>query len=210
MATLLDVRYWVKRTYEVRNDLIGTDRVLEGMDAALSRLSKAVRKGSLQPSAARIEIARIVGRVFALEAMLHVDVIIGVREKYPGHCRYCRAVECRCGSREQAATPPDTEVMRVNAAVREFQRMLQGIYGFRNAQAGVQAVLLHIFEEVAEVRRAILRDRRSIQEELSDVLAHTLGLATLLGVDVEAVLADRYGAGCPECEREVCECSLDT
>lgn len=209
MPSIPELRCWIERTYGARNRMIGVESLLEGLDAATSRLTKGLRKKTLSHQQVHDEVSRIVARVFALEALLEVDVLSHLRRKYPGYCSYCGYVVCRCGEGCEPG-PMVGVVPEADAPIAAYQEMLAHIYGFKNAQLGCQGVLVHIFEEIAEVRRARLRAPDQVEEELTDVLAHALGLATLFSLDVERAVRARYGQNCPECELVVCDCSLDS
>lgn len=202
------LRLCVERTYGERNRQIGVERLLESIDASVSRLTKALRKNSLQYEQAEAEIARIVSRVFALERLLEVDVLVHLRKKYPGFCSYCGYRHCHCGEGCQKG-PCLPALPELNSPIRHTQVMLAEIYGFKNAQIGCQGVLIHAFEEIAEVRRAILRNPEGREEELTDVFAQTFGFASLVRIDVERAVSSRYANGCPECHQLVCKCPLE-
>lgn len=88
----------------------------------------------------------------------------------------------------------------------EFQRQIETLYGARDRRRGVDATFRWLVEEVGELARALRsRDPTSLGEEVSDVLAWTVSVATLLGVDTEAASL-RYAAGCPKCGQIPCAC----
>jgi NTP pyrophosphatase (non-canonical NTP hydrolase) len=90
--------------------------------------------------------------------------------------------------------------------VSEFQKQIEALYGERDRRRGADATFRRLVEEVGELARALRsRDRRSLGEEISDVLAWTVSVATLVGVDAEAASL-RYAAGCPKCGQTPCVC----
>jgi NTP pyrophosphatase (non-canonical NTP hydrolase) len=90
--------------------------------------------------------------------------------------------------------------------LRAFQEQIDALYGERDRRRGVDATFRWLAEEVGELARALRRgDPQALREEVSDVLAWTLSVATLMGVDAEAA-ASRYAAGCPKCGRIPCAC----
>jgi len=93
--------------------------------------------------------------------------------------------------------------------LREFQRRIDAIYGARDRRRGSDATFRWLAEEVGELARALrTRNAESLAEEVSDVLAWTVSVATLAGVDVELAAA-RYASGCPKCGAIPCECPID-
>lgn len=90
--------------------------------------------------------------------------------------------------------------------VREFQQQIEALYGARDRRRGVDATFRWLAEEVGELARALRsRDPASLHEEISDVLAWTVSVASLMGVDVEAAVL-RYAESCPRCGRNPCVC----
>lgn len=93
--------------------------------------------------------------------------------------------------------------------LREFQERIIAIYGVRDRRRGTDATFRWLVEEVGELARAVRTgDAASLDEEVSDVLAWSVSVATLAGVDLEAAAA-RYASGCPKCGRIPCGCPLD-
>lgn len=90
--------------------------------------------------------------------------------------------------------------------LRELQQQIDSIYGAKDRRRGVDATFRWLIEEVGELARALRsRDPASLAEEISDVLAWTLSVASLTGVDAE-VAVRRYADGCPKCGRNPCVC----
>lgn len=90
--------------------------------------------------------------------------------------------------------------------LRAFQRQIEALYGERDRRRGVDATFRWLAEEVGELARALRsREPQALREEVSDVVAWTVSVATLMGVDVEAAVS-RYAAGCPKCGQIPCAC----
>ncbi len=67
-------------------------------------------------------------------------------------------------------------------------------YFERDSERGLYATFTWLVEEVGELAEALLKgDRRAVEEELADVIAWTLSIANLVGVDVEEALRRKYG-----------------
>ncbi len=92
--------------------------------------------------------------------------------------------------------------------LREFQRQIDATYGARDQARGVDGTFRWLVEEIGELARALRdRDRRRLEEEIGDVLAWTVTVASLCGVDADRA-AGRYAGGCPKCGATPCACQL--
>lgn len=90
--------------------------------------------------------------------------------------------------------------------VEEFQRQVEATYGARDRARGADATFRWLVEEVGELARAVRDgDRSRVEEEVGDVLAWTVSLASLLGVDAYRAVT-RYANGCPKCRSVPCVC----
>jgi NTP pyrophosphatase (non-canonical NTP hydrolase) len=93
--------------------------------------------------------------------------------------------------------------------IRDFQQLIERIYFEKDAGRGLAETHMWFCEEVGELTRALRRgdDRENLEEEFADVLAWLSTLASIAGVDLEAVAAKKYAAGCPYCRATPCACS---
>lgn len=91
--------------------------------------------------------------------------------------------------------------------LREFQQVIEATYGARDRARGPDGTFRRLAEEIGELARAMRTgDPRGLRDEFSDVLAWTVSLASLCGVDA-ADAASRYASGCPKCHQIPCACS---
>lgn len=91
--------------------------------------------------------------------------------------------------------------------IGQFQQQIEQIYLARDRERGAARTFAWLVEEVGELSRALRgEDLDNLQEEFADVLAWLVSLASIVGVDVGAAAAERYGAGCPKCSASPCEC----
>ncbi|HEB54501.1 MAG TPA: nucleotide pyrophosphohydrolase [bacterium] len=105
---------------------------------------------------------------------------------------------------ESGGTPPGGR-----APEGTFQRLIEDIYFDRDFARGSDKTLLWFCEEVGELVRAIRRgakDRENLEEEFGDVYAWLATLASIHGVDLEAIGREKYGGGCPRCRATPCAC----
>jgi NTP pyrophosphatase (non-canonical NTP hydrolase) len=92
--------------------------------------------------------------------------------------------------------------------LREFQDQIERIYLERDAARGVDRSFVWFTEEVGELAKELrqdTRDKTRLKEEMSDVLAWLVTLASLLDIDI-AEAARRYADGCPKCHGTPCRC----
>jgi len=95
--------------------------------------------------------------------------------------------------------------------IREFQKLIEDIYGRRDRARGVAGNFMWLIEEVGELAQAARKgDHAEIENEFADVLAWTVTIANILGVDVEKAAKSKYGSGCPRCGKIPCECLQST
>ncbi len=88
-----------------------------------------------------------------------------------------------------------------------FQALIERLYLERDAARGVPGTLLWFVEEVGELVRAIRRkERKNLEEEFADVYAWLATLASLHGLDLEAMGRAKYARGCPKCASSPCRC----
>lgn len=91
--------------------------------------------------------------------------------------------------------------------IREFQRLIEAVYGAKDGARGTAGTFMWFAEEVGELSRALRRgDRAELEAEFADVLAWLSTLASLHGVDLQAAAAAKYAAGCPRCRATPCAC----
>jgi NTP pyrophosphatase (non-canonical NTP hydrolase) len=93
------------------------------------------------------------------------------------------------------------------AAPGTFQQVIEAIYFERDRDRGVSGTLLWFVEEVGELVRAVRRgERDNLEEEFADVYAWLATLASLHGLDLEAIGRKKYVLGCPRCRETPCAC----
>ncbi|MCK6445132.1 MAG: nucleotide pyrophosphohydrolase [Planctomycetes bacterium] len=97
--------------------------------------------------------------------------------------------------------------------IAEFQKLIERIYFERDHRRGLAGTHMWFCEEVGELTRALrrlkpddARSRAELEGEFADVLAWLATLASIAKVDLEAVAAKKYAAGCPRCHAAPCAC----
>ncbi|MHA2423187.1 MAG: MazG nucleotide pyrophosphohydrolase domain-containing protein [Candidatus Thorarchaeota archaeon] len=91
---------------------------------------------------------------------------------------------------------------------KDAQDLMRRIYLERDKRNGVEGVLFRTFEELEELRVAILenKDGDSIEEEVADVFAWLCSLANLLNIDLSDALIKKYPNACSRCGKAPCQC----
>jgi NTP pyrophosphatase (non-canonical NTP hydrolase) len=88
-----------------------------------------------------------------------------------------------------------------------LQTLIRDLYGAKDSCRGVEGTFMWFMEEVGELSAALRgEDRANLALEFADVLAWLATLANIAGVDLEAAIRAKYGAGCPGCGRTPCVC----
>lgn len=78
--------------------------------------------------------------------------------------------------------------------LREVQRKMKELYYENDSKRGLFPTFTWLVEEVGELAEALLsNDLKACEEEIADVIAWTLSVANLLGIDVEEALRKKYG-----------------
>src|SRR6266700_5699092 len=89
----------------------------------------------------------------------------------------------------------------------QLQQVIRDTYDAKDRRRGTEGTFMWFMEEVGELSAA-LRGGTDAERaaEFADVLAWLATLANIAGVDLEAAVRRKYGAGCPECHRMPCAC----
>ena len=95
----------------------------------------------------------------------------------------------------------------MSPTLADFQKLIREMYGEKDRARGVDGTFMWLMEEVGELAAA-LRDgtKQEQQEEFADVLAWLTTIANVVEVDLSKAVEEKYGSGCPGCNRLVCTC----
>ena len=89
----------------------------------------------------------------------------------------------------------------------QLQQVIRDTFGAKDRRRGVEGTFMWFMEEVGELAAALRGGTPEQQAaEFADVLAWLATLANGAGVDLEAAVRAKYGAGCPGCGRTPCGC----
>ncbi len=91
-----------------------------------------------------------------------------------------------------------------------LQARIAATFSARDRERGLDGTFRRLVEEIGELAKALRgADPQAVALELSDVVAWTVSVAVLCGVDLDGALS-RYGRGCPRCGAVPCRCPMDT
>ena len=89
----------------------------------------------------------------------------------------------------------------------DLQRHIRDMYFEKDAARGVEGTFMWLTEEIGELASALRgNDRENLAEEFADVIAWLTTIANVAEIDLNEALVQKYGRGCPGCQRLVCEC----
>ncbi len=79
----------------------------------------------------------------------------------------------------------------------EAQELIKKKYLERDSMRGLFKSFTWLVEEIGELGEALLKgSHRNVEEEIADVIAWTLSIANLAGVDVEKAFKEKYCQSC--------------
>jgi NTP pyrophosphatase (non-canonical NTP hydrolase) len=91
--------------------------------------------------------------------------------------------------------------------LRQLQQVIRDAFEAKDSRRGLSGSFMWFMEEVGELAAA-LRGGSDAERaaEFADVLAWLATLANTAGIDLEAAVEAKYGAGCPRCGKVPCVC----
>ncbi len=92
----------------------------------------------------------------------------------------------------------------------ELQIRIRHLFGAKDGRRGIDGTFMWFMEEVGELAAALREPEAAggnLAREFADVLAWLATLANIAGVDLEAAVQEKYGAGCPRCGTAPCTCT---
>lgn len=93
--------------------------------------------------------------------------------------------------------------------IASLQAQIATTFGPRDRRRGLDGTFRRLVEEVGEVAKALrTAEPSNLAGELSDVIAWTVSVAALCGVDLDRAL-EPYARGCPRCGAPLCRCPWD-
>jgi len=210
--------------------LSGFRHRIEFLSLALADLQDVVRKDPEDKARVGGALARVLARIFLIaEHFQYLSQFGGIKglplvealaEKYPkDRCSYCQAFPCDCGEKRQASSTHHPDETQLHWRLREWCGHLEGLYGAKNRERGVDNVLNRLVKEVHEIltlalkarngtfRESLVRLEAEFAYELADAIAWTIATANVLGVNLETAFIERYKDGCCRCKELQCVCT---
>lgn len=86
---------------------------------------------------------------------------------------------------------------------------MKSLYLERDVKRGIEKTFLKLVEELGELSESIyLNDRNKIEEELADVIAWTVSIANIYGINLTEAVFSKYNNVCPKCKNNPCTCKV--
>lgn len=203
---------------------VTNDRIHSTLDLAVILLQsttfllKSVRKEKVEKVS--MGVVKSFGFAIAVANRLHISLDVELLYHFPHVCPYCAKAPCDRRAHNRALGRKDLSDFRnglVPESLASIQKILATIYPENTLTDSAQ----HLVEEVAEliiaihVNRHMHSSNQSDQDnfdqvilELVDVIANVCAVATCANLDLSSLVEKTFGAGCPRCQRPVCECSF--
>lgn len=97
----------------------------------------------------------------------------------------------------------------VDVSLTDFQAKIRDMYYEKDVQRGIDGTFMWFMEEVGELATALRQGSAEEQAgEFADVIAWLTTIANVAGIDLGKAIQDKYGTGCPGCQRLVCTCPM--
>ena len=104
---------------------------------------------------------------------------------------------------------PEAEAESTGVTFRDFQDLIHKMYFDKDEERGVDGTFMWLMEEVGELAAALRQgSQKDKEEEFADVIAWLATIANVAGIDLTKALQDKYGSGCPGCDKFVCDCPM--
>lgn len=121
-----------------------------------------------------------------------------------------------------ADSKPLNQLPDSSVTIQAFQTLIREMYFDKDQARGVPATFMWLMEEIGELASALrettpaeadripkedLEKRRAnLKEEFADVLAWLTTIANVVEIDLGSAISEKYGSGCPGCQKFVCIC----
>lgn len=90
--------------------------------------------------------------------------------------------------------------------ISDAQKLIDEAYGEKDRARGIEGTFMYLVEEMGELSTALREEGKEERaSELADVLAWTLSVAALEGIDIEEAFLRKYSV-CRGCGQRICCC----
>lgn len=197
---------------------------LDYLLVGIEEVARSIRKG-FGPELISIALARVFARLTCFIDGLHTahyffSFAFSLAKKYPrAACRSCAKTICLCPRNRSAISfeisPDPIQVVRWD--LEHWQDHFDHVFGAVNRENGLEALLLHLYEEYVELMKAWsiissvhIMDSDGcwlIASECADVFAFIMAIGNYYRANVQRAAQDRYGNGCWKCNAlQQCRC----
>ena len=92
----------------------------------------------------------------------------------------------------------------------DYQALIHKMYYEKDQERGIDGTFMWLMEEIGELAAALRQgSQEDKNEEFADVIAWLATIANVANVDLGQVIQEKYGTGCPGCQKLVCDCPID-
>jgi NTP pyrophosphatase (non-canonical NTP hydrolase) len=209
--------------YGLRNTLFLHDPLARValLAIAVKDLQDAIRKNA-EHEKIDIALARIVARIFCVAQhyqSVGISFVEIFSEKYLlGKCSYCATSPCSCIEAWRKPSQDCTASEQMKWSLTKCCMELEALYGESNSQRGLESTVNRLFSEVGEITAAIMIPfshkgtnsqydcLHEIGGELADILAWTIAVSNLKGIDLEQAVVRRFWPLDRTCGHHPCQC----
>lgn len=93
---------------------------------------------------------------------------------------------------------------------RDFQALIKKMYYEKDVERGIDGTFMWLMEEVGELAAALREGTaQDKSEEFADVIAWLATIANVAQIDLGKAIQEKYGTGCPGCNKLVCDCPIE-
>lgn len=106
-------------------------------------------------------------------------------------------------------------------SIQKFQSLIREMYYEKDVARGIPGTFMWLMEEVGELSSALRETsqmdqasdpeayqakRENLKLEFADVLAWLTTIANVANIDLDEAIMEKYGSGCPGCQKFACVC----
>ncbi|MBP6942927.1 MAG: hypothetical protein KBB55_02670 [Candidatus Buchananbacteria bacterium] len=203
-----------------RNDIFLPDlrTRIDLLNFGVADLRDGIRKHPKEQRVMEVALARIFSRICCINHSLPtIELGRYLSIKFGQGCGYCGQAPCVCDpNRPREVLYGEVDTNTSEWSLSQWCQHLDALYGDNNRVAGVYNALSRLVDEYAEFQRLYVgipawtgtqgQLESELGLELADTLAWVIAVANVLGVDLEQVVWQHYGAGCKNCQAISCLC----
>ena len=103
--------------------------------------------------------------------------------------------------------PSSKQTVNQPLTLSGLQELIDTMYSKKDEARGIDGTFMWLMEEIGELAAALREGpSENLAKEFADVLAWLVTIANVANVDLEKAVMDKYGHGCPGCQKMVCIC----